>query len=107
MDLSIIVVVYDMAREIPRTLQSLSRAYQEHCEDLSYEVLVIDNGSPNPVDESVITAVGPEFRHITPDQEFQCSNYFSMSFNISRTISSNDNATSIVRAFVGSSSTSN
>ncbi len=63
MDLSVIVVTYDMAREIPRTLQSLSRSYQENCEDLSYEVLVIDNGSPNPVDESVITAAGPEFRY--------------------------------------------
>lgn len=63
MDLSVIVVVYDMAREIPRTLQGLSRAYQEHCEDLSYEVLVIDNGSPDPVDESVISAAGPEFKY--------------------------------------------
>tara|TARA_R110000823_G_scaffold47903_20_gene122045 strand:+ start:20297 stop:21223 length:927 start_codon:yes stop_codon:yes gene_type:complete len=63
MDLSVIVVVYDMAREIPRTLQSLSRSYQENCEELSYEVLVIDNGSPNPVDESVITSVGPEFKY--------------------------------------------
>ena len=63
MDLSVIVVVYDMAREIPRTLQSLSRSYQEHCEDLSYEVLVVDNGSPNPVDESVISAAGPEFQY--------------------------------------------
>lgn len=63
MDLSVVVVVYDMAREIPRTLQSLSRAYQQNCGDLSYEVLVIDNGSPNPVDESVITAAGPEFKY--------------------------------------------
>ncbi|TGD74885.1 glycosyltransferase family 2 protein [Mangrovimicrobium sediminis] len=63
MDLSVIVVVYDMAREIPRTLQSLSRQYQEMCDDLSYEVLVIDNGSPAPVEESVITSVGPEFRY--------------------------------------------
>jgi len=63
MELSVIVVVYDMAREIPRTLQGLTRGYQEHCEDLSYEVLVIDNGSPNPVDESVITAAGPEFSY--------------------------------------------
>lgn len=63
MDLTVIVVVYDMAREIPRTLQGLSRSYQENCEDLSYEVLVIDNGSPNPVDESVITAAGPEFKY--------------------------------------------
>lgn len=63
MDLSVIVVVYDMAREIPRTLQSLTRTYQENCDDLSYEVLVIDNGSPEPVDESVVTGFGPEFKY--------------------------------------------
>jgi len=57
MDWSVIVVVYDLTRDIHRTLQGLSRSYQENCADLSYEVLVIDNGSPNPVEERVITAV--------------------------------------------------
>ncbi|MCT8160151.1 glycosyltransferase family 2 protein [Pseudoruegeria sp. SHC-113] len=34
-----------MARELPRTLMSLSRAFQRGVEDLSYEIIVIDNGS--------------------------------------------------------------
>ena len=41
-----------MAREIPRTLQSLSRTYQHGAQNLSYEVLLVDNGSPVPLDEA-------------------------------------------------------
>ncbi len=44
-DLSVIVVFYNMAREAPRTLRSLSRSYQQGIDDLSYEVIVVDNGS--------------------------------------------------------------
>ncbi len=49
MDLSIVVVAYDMARELPRTLATLSPAYQRAVDDLNYEVVVVDNGSPAPV----------------------------------------------------------
>lgn len=52
MKLSIIVVSYDMAREIPRTLQGLSRNYQHGAQELEYEVILVDNGSPNPLDEA-------------------------------------------------------
>mgnify|MGYP001564052252 CR=1 FL=1 len=41
MKLSVIVVTYDMDRELPRTLQSLAREYQLGCQDLEYEILVI------------------------------------------------------------------
>lgn len=44
-ELSIIVVIYEMYRELPRTLYSLMRPYQKNIEGLSYEVIVIDNGS--------------------------------------------------------------
>jgi hypothetical protein len=47
--LSIIVVAYNMTREIPRTLQSLGKHYQLGCDQLDYEVLVIDNGSARPL----------------------------------------------------------
>jgi glycosyltransferase involved in cell wall biosynthesis len=52
MKLSVILIAYDMAREIPRTLQSLSRGYQSSAQNLDYEVLLVDNGSPVPLDES-------------------------------------------------------
>jgi glycosyltransferase involved in cell wall biosynthesis len=50
MKLSVILISYDMAREIPRTLQGLSRTYQQGANDLEYEVILVDNGSPVPLD---------------------------------------------------------
>lgn len=50
MKLSVILVSYDMAREIPRTLQGLSRTYQHGAQDLDYEVILVDNGSPQKMD---------------------------------------------------------
>ena len=44
------VVAYDMARELPRTLRSLTAGYQRGIEAADYEVIVVDNGSPQPVD---------------------------------------------------------
>lgn len=44
-DLSIALVCWQMARELPRTLWSLSRAFQKGIEGLSYEIIVVDNGS--------------------------------------------------------------
>jgi glycosyltransferase involved in cell wall biosynthesis len=51
--LSIIVIAYNMRREIPRTLQSLAKSYQRNCADLDYEVLLVDNGSTPPLSEDL------------------------------------------------------
>lgn len=48
--LSIIVVCYNMARELPRTLETLSVRMQREMTEDSYEVLVVDNGSSRPAD---------------------------------------------------------
>jgi glycosyltransferase involved in cell wall biosynthesis len=50
MKLSVILTAYNMAREIPRTLHGLSRTYQRGVDDLEYEVLLVDNASPVPLD---------------------------------------------------------
>ena len=50
---SVVVVTYDMARELPRTLQSLAVPYQRDIGADDYEVIVVDNGSPEPVDQSL------------------------------------------------------
>jgi len=52
-----------MARELPRTLQSLTSEYQLGCEKLDYEVLVIDNGSTEVLDKDAIYAFGPQFQY--------------------------------------------
>jgi glycosyltransferase involved in cell wall biosynthesis len=61
--LSLVVVVYDMGREAPRTLRSLSTPYQTGIATEDYEVIVMDNGSPTPLGESVVKALGPQFRY--------------------------------------------
>jgi len=65
--LSVIVVAYDMARELPRTLQSLSVGYQRDVQPSEYEVIVVDNGSPTPIDESVFAGLSGQFRLIRLD----------------------------------------
>ena len=70
-DLTVVVVFYNMAREAARTLHSLSRTYQRDIDDLSYEVIVVDNGS-DP-DEALTTefvaSFGPEFRLVSMGSE--------------------------------------
>jgi len=48
-ELSIIVVGYRMERELPRTLRSLSPAMQRGIKPDQYEIILIDNGSPEPM----------------------------------------------------------
>jgi hypothetical protein len=54
MRLSVVVVAYNMARELPRTVLSLSPAMQQGIDSDDYEVIVVDNGSDPPaaVDEA-------------------------------------------------------
>lgn len=67
MKLSIILISYDMAREIPRTLQSLARTYQTDMAQLEYEVLLVDNGSPEPLDPATWAHVDTPVRLIRID----------------------------------------
>jgi len=67
MKLSVILIAYDMAREIPRTLRSLARDYQVASGDLEYEVLLVDNGSPVPLDETAWQGVDVPVRLIRLD----------------------------------------
>jgi len=59
MKISVILVAYDMAREIPRTLQSLAPEYQRRVNGLDYEILLIENGSKQALEQSVVDALPP------------------------------------------------
>jgi glycosyltransferase involved in cell wall biosynthesis len=61
--LSVIVIAYNMVREIPRTLQALTRSYQLDCADLDYEVLVLDNNSSDRLDERMVASFGDNFHY--------------------------------------------
>ncbi|KAA9133548.1 glycosyltransferase [Marinihelvus fidelis] len=47
--ISVVVIAYEMNRELPRTLRTLSPGYQRGIEAGEYEVIVVDNGSHQPV----------------------------------------------------------
>lgn len=66
LDLTVVVVFYNMKREARRTLHALSRAYQEGVEDLDYEVIAVENGSADDqkLGREFVEAFGPEFRYI-------------------------------------------
>ena len=60
--LSIVVIAYNMQREVSRTVQTLARAYQEGSEPVDYEVVVVDNGSAEPLDLSGVGDIGVPLR---------------------------------------------
>jgi cephalosporin hydroxylase len=65
-DLTVVVVFYNMRREAARTLHSLSRRYQEDLGDVDYEVIVVENGSSpdERLSDEYVRSFGPEFRYI-------------------------------------------
>ena len=62
--LSVIVVVFNMCREAPRTLATLKSTYQGLNSSL-YEVIVVENGSSEPLGPEIVQAIDPSFRYIT------------------------------------------
>jgi hypothetical protein len=58
--ISVVVVSYNMARETPRTIRSLSPVMQRGIDAADVEVILVDNGSTEPFDET-------ELRRIVPD----------------------------------------
>jgi cephalosporin hydroxylase len=60
--LSVIVVGYEMARELPRTILSLSPALQRDIGEGDYEILVVDNGSTHPPTAEQVAEWSPNAR---------------------------------------------
>jgi hypothetical protein len=52
-----------MRREAPRTLFTLSSAYQKDLGDLRYEVIAVDNGSNRPIVAGDVARFGPNFSY--------------------------------------------
>ncbi|MEO5718002.1 MAG: glycosyltransferase family A protein [Chthoniobacterales bacterium] len=62
--LSVIVIVHDMRREAPRTLFSLSPGYQHGVAADDYEVIVVENGSSDPLSADEVERIAPNFRYL-------------------------------------------
>jgi len=61
--LSFIVLAYDMKRELPRTLDSLSISVQEKVYIHDYEIILIENESSNLLDYKALEAKHPNLRY--------------------------------------------
>lgn len=57
--LSVILIGYNMARELPRTIRSLSPLMQRGIDPQDYEVILIDNGSTQVFDEAELRRLLP------------------------------------------------
>jgi glycosyltransferase involved in cell wall biosynthesis len=57
--LSIVVIGFDMAREVPRTVASLLPPYQRGVAEGEIEIIVVDNGSTEPVMRDWFPAEAP------------------------------------------------
>ena len=66
--LSVVVIAYNMTRELPRTLQTLSPACQCDIDADDYEVIVIDNGSTQAFDHDLCRRLCPNLDiHVVAD----------------------------------------
>lgn len=52
--LSVVVNAYNMTREMKRTIHSLSPGYQCGVKASDYEVIVVDNGSVQPLSKHLV-----------------------------------------------------
>lgn len=64
MDLSVVVIFYNMRREAVKTLYSLSKKYQKKADGFKYEVIAIDSGSTEPLEEATVKSLGGNFRYV-------------------------------------------
>src|SRR5262249_14389768 len=66
--LSVVVIIYNMHREAPRTLYSLSAQYQQGISAGDYEVIVVDNGSGQTVPAEQVRKQMGRFAYFYIDQ---------------------------------------
>ena len=69
MKLSVVVIVYNIKREAPRTLLSLSASYQRNMDPADYEVIVVENGSSKPLGREAVEKYGPNFQYHFIDRD--------------------------------------
>jgi glycosyltransferase involved in cell wall biosynthesis len=60
--ISVILAARNMERELPRTLHTLTPAYQSGIEESDYEVIVVDCGSTVPIDREAVRGYGVNFK---------------------------------------------
>ena len=68
--ISIVLIIYNMCREAPRTLKSLFPDYQIDISSDEYEVIVVENGSDKPLPTEFVESLPGNFQYvlISPEQ---------------------------------------
>ena len=61
-DISVVVAAHDMRRELPRTVRSLSPPYQTRRDPARLEIVVVDNGSSEPVEADWFEGVSADLK---------------------------------------------
>jgi glycosyltransferase involved in cell wall biosynthesis len=57
--ISVVIISYNMTRELPRTIKSFSASMQRGVDSEDYELIVVDNGSARSPDERELNAIAP------------------------------------------------
>lgn len=72
--LSVVITAHDMARELPRTLETLAPGAQRGIAASDYELIIVDNGSTTQPDWAACTAIAPNARIVAlpPGQPSPC-----------------------------------
>lgn len=63
MQLSVVVIMHEMRREAMRTLRALSPGYQHGMPADQFEVVVVENGSRDPLDADEVRGFGKNFKY--------------------------------------------
>lgn len=66
--ISIIVIVYDMPSQAVNTIASLTADYQQGVKQSDYEVLIVENESPNLISDTCIRSMPANFRYIKREE---------------------------------------
>lgn len=73
LSLSVVVVCYRMQHQIGNTLRSLTLPYQQHLRESDFEVLLVDNGSPEPLPAETWNIAGNiRYDYLPPEQANHC-----------------------------------
>ena len=62
--ISVIIISYNMAREIPKTVHSFLPPYQNDIDASEIELIIMENGSSKPVDPKIIAAWPENVRYV-------------------------------------------
>ena len=65
--ISLVICAFNMPRELPRTIRSLSPGMQQGVAADDYEIIVVDNGSTKPFDEAECRQWGADLRVLRID----------------------------------------